>query len=225
MYFRSSSGYFRMISKSDFEKFLKEVQCEDLSNSEIDIIIADCIKHDDDQSAGEKTQAAWASGSFGIYGFAHYINNYTNIFDEKLTNKVGVYPGQSMDEPITSYWIASSHNTYLEKDQLVGDSSCDAYKNALLAGCRCVELDCHDGDDGEPIIYHGKTLTSKILFSDVIKTCKKWSFVTSQLPVILSIENHASKPQQIKMASYLKEILGDMLVTKKLRYEHNVAIT
>ena len=69
-------------------------------------------------AAGEKTKAAWASGSFGIYGFAHYINSYTNIFDEKLTDQVGEYPGQSMDEPITSYWIASSHNTYLEKDQL-----------------------------------------------------------------------------------------------------------
>ena len=109
---------FRMISKPDFEKFLKQIQCEDFSNAKIDEVIADCIQHDDDQAAGEKTQAAWASGSFGIYGFAHYINNYTNIFDEKLTNQVGEYPGQSMDEPITSYWIASSHNTYLEKDQL-----------------------------------------------------------------------------------------------------------
>ena len=109
---------FRMITKPDFEKFLKEIQFEDFSNAKIDEIIADCIQHDDDQAAGEKTQAAWASGSFGIYGFAHYINNYTNIFDEKLTDQVGEYPGQSMDEPITSYWIASSHNTYLEKDQL-----------------------------------------------------------------------------------------------------------
>jgi len=114
----SLSIYFRMISKPDFEKFLKEIQCEDFSNAKIDEVIADCIQHDDDQAAGEKTQAAWASGSFGIYGFAHYINNYTNIFDEKLTDQVGEYPGQSMDEPITSYWIASSHNTYLEKDQL-----------------------------------------------------------------------------------------------------------
>ena len=112
------NSYFRMISKPDFEKFLKEIQCENFSNAKIDEVIADCIQHDDDQAAGEKTQAAWASRSFGIYGFAHYINNYTNIFDEKLTDQVGEYPGQSMDQPITSYWIASSHNTYLEKDQL-----------------------------------------------------------------------------------------------------------
>ncbi len=30
-------------------------------------------------------------------------------------------------------------------------------------------MDCWDGEDGEPIIYHGYTLTSKILFKDVIQ--------------------------------------------------------
>ena len=111
-----------MITKLEFEKFLKEIQFEDFSNDKIDEIFADCVQHDDvdDPTAGEKTQTALSSASFGIYGFAHYINNYTSIFDEKLTNqkKVGEYQGQSLDEPITSYWIASSHNTYLEKDQL-----------------------------------------------------------------------------------------------------------
>ena len=41
--------------------------------------------------------------------------------------------------------------------------------------------------------------------------------MTSQFPVILSIENHASKKQQITMAHYLEEILGDMLIIKKIR--------
>ena len=32
-----------------------------------------------------------------------------------------------------------------------------------------MELDCWDGANGEPVIYHGYTLTSKVLFRDVIK--------------------------------------------------------
>lgn len=47
---------------------------------------------------------------------------------------------------------------------------------ALMKSCRCVELDCWDGPNGEPIIYHGYTITSKVLFHDVIKAIKDYAF-------------------------------------------------
>ena len=37
-------------------------------------------------------------------------------------------------------------------------------------------MDTWDGDDNEPIIYHGHTLTSKILFKDAIAAIKEYAF-------------------------------------------------
>ncbi|KAK7063226.1 hypothetical protein SK128_007129 [Halocaridina rubra] len=104
---------------------------------------------------------------------------------------------------------------YLTGHQLTGESSVEGYVSALKRGCRLLELDVWDGDDGEPIIYHGHTLTTKITFADVLKDgIKPYAFEVSPYPVILTIENHLSIEQQRVMVKLLQDILGDMLATE-----------
>lgn len=47
------------------------------------------------------------------------------------------------------------------------------------------------------MIYHGHTLTTRILFKDVVTACKKYAFEKSDFPLIFSIENHCSVEQQV----------------------------
>ncbi|XP_056623147.1 1-phosphatidylinositol 4,5-bisphosphate phosphodiesterase beta-4 isoform X2 [Triplophysa dalaica] len=149
-------------------------------------------------------------GVMSCDGFCRYLTSDENapVFLDRLE----VY--QEMDHPLSHYFINSSHNTYLTGRQFGGRSSVEMYRQVLLSGCRCVELDCWDGkgEDQDPIITHGKAMCTDVLFKDVIQGIKETAFITSGYPVILSFENHCTKHQQYKLARYCEEIFGDLLL-------------
>ncbi len=199
----SSSVMEASIDDRKFHRFLSSVQGMDVTLEQTKLKIA-ALKGEDEEFDG-------------LLRYAQFKTFLTSVDNSAFGVECSAHVYQDMNQPISHYWCASSHNTYCETDQLRGYSSVNRYINDLTKGGRCVELDCWDGPKGDPIIFHGHTLTGQIRFEDVIKAIKDYGFMASEYPVILSFENHCSIPQQQKMASYCKKILGSLLYVPELR--------
>ncbi|XP_066603951.1 1-phosphatidylinositol 4,5-bisphosphate phosphodiesterase epsilon-1-like isoform X2 [Prorops nasuta] len=193
----------QVITLPTFTKFLESRQQEKLSDDEIKALVK---RHEPDPAL--RTQ--WC---LSFEGFARYMMDKDNY---AFPNEYAAPSETEMQQPLSQYYIASSHNTYLTGHQLKGESSVQLYSQVLLTGCRCVELDCWDGDDGSPLIYHGHTFTTKIPFRSVVEAIDRSAFISSPYPVILSIENHCSQNQQARMAQIFQSVFGEKLVTKFL---------
>ena len=87
--------------------------------------------------------------------FEEYLNSKDNDIFDPLKEE---FNPQTMNQPLSHYWISSSHNTYLLGDQLLSQSSVEMYLIALHRGCRCVEIDIWDGPSDPspiPLVKHG----------------------------------------------------------------------
>ncbi|XP_022090611.1 1-phosphatidylinositol 4,5-bisphosphate phosphodiesterase beta-1-like isoform X15 [Acanthaster planci] len=162
----------------------------------------------------EPNKAFMKKGQLSVDGLLRYLLSDKN----SVVGPDAYLLCHDMEQPLAHYFINSSHNTYLTGHQLTGKSSVEMYRQALLCGCRCVELDCWDGKtaEEEPIITHGYTMCTDVSFKEVIEAIKETAFKTTDFPLILSFENHCSPKQQAKMANYCRTIFGDALIVDPL---------
>uniref|UniRef100_A0A8C7KBF0 Phosphoinositide phospholipase C n=1 Tax=Oncorhynchus kisutch TaxID=8019 RepID=A0A8C7KBF0_ONCKI len=160
----------------------------------------------------EPSEEGRRQGCLSLDGFTSYLTSLEcHLFDPEHSQMC-----QDMSQPLSHYYINSSHNTYLIEDQFRGPSDITGYIRALKMGCRCVEVDVWDGPDDEPVVYTGYTLTSPVLFRCVLDVIGCFSFAASECPLILCLENHCSPCQQRVMLQHLRRILGERLYTGPL---------
>lgn len=57
------------------------------------------------------------------------MEQFLNYMTSSMGDASETLPEQDMTNPISNYFINSSHNTYLTGNQLYSESSTDAYKN------------------------------------------------------------------------------------------------
>lgn len=94
------------------------------------------------ESAAFEALAGSESKDLDLEGFLGYMRSAASAITAPPQE-------EDLSWPLAAYYISSSHNTYLTGNQLYSDSSTDAYKNVLLRGCRCIEVDVWDGDDSD----------------------------------------------------------------------------
>uniref|UniRef100_A0A3B3UXV1 Phosphoinositide phospholipase C n=2 Tax=Poecilia latipinna TaxID=48699 RepID=A0A3B3UXV1_9TELE len=157
--------------------------------------------------AHEPSEEGRQQGHLSLDGFTSYLtSSECHLFDREHDAIC-----QDMSQPLSHYYINSSHNTYLIEDQFRGPSDKSGYIRALKMGCRCVEVDVWDGPDGEPVVCTGHSLSRPLALHSVLEAIAKFAFVASEYPLILCVENHCSLQQQKVLLQHLTRILGDKL--------------
>ncbi|XP_068972779.1 1-phosphatidylinositol 4,5-bisphosphate phosphodiesterase classes I and II isoform X2 [Bombus flavifrons] len=201
----------RLMSITQFVDFLNKTQRDPRLN-EILYPYANEARAKDIISQYEPNKCNANRGQLSFDGFLRYLMSE----DNPIVALSKLELSDDMDQPLAHYFINSSHNTYLTGHQLTGKSSVEIYRQCLLAGCRCVELDFWNGKFDEPVIVHGYTFVPEISARDVIEAIAESAFKTSEYPVILSFENHCNPRQQAKIAQYCRELFGEMLLDAPL---------
>lgn len=157
----------------------------------------------------EPSEEGRQQGYLSLDGFTSYLTSAEcHLFDREHDIVC-----QDMCQPLSHYYVNSSHNTYLIEDQFRGPSDISGYIRALKMGCRFVEVDVWDGPEEEPVVCTGHSLSPPLVLRCVLEVIGRFAFVASEYPLIVSIENHCSLPQQRVLLQHLVRVFGDKLYT------------
>ncbi|TID21167.1 hypothetical protein CANINC_003447 [Pichia inconspicua] len=192
------------MDKLKFYQFVKDVQQEELSYEFIDTLF--------ERFSFNRNNKYLTINGLGDFLTSEYCSPCTvEDIDESYYSL-----------PLTDYFVASSHNTYLLGKQVHGYSSIEGYINALQKGCKCIEIDIWNNpgsSTGSPIVTHGHTLTTSIDLTLVVDTIKKYAFIASPYPLIISLEINCSTSTQLKTVEIFKNTFGNMLIDQPINNE------
>uniref|UniRef100_A0A672PCA9 1-phosphatidylinositol 4,5-bisphosphate phosphodiesterase gamma n=1 Tax=Sinocyclocheilus grahami TaxID=75366 RepID=A0A672PCA9_SINGR len=168
------------ISLEDFQNFLIEHQKElwATDNNKVQEFMLHYLK----DPLREIEQPYFHQDEFLTYLFS----KENTIWDVQLDQ---VRP-EDMNNPLSHYWISSSHNT-----GVLTFGRCCVCVCVCVSLCACV------------MFSYGNLLNVCYAIINTLVFARSY-------PIILSIEDHCSIVQQRNMATYFKKVFGEMLLTK-----------
>ncbi|SCU80192.1 LAFA_0B08020g1_1 [Lachancea sp. 'fantastica'] len=178
------------LNVDDFSRFVLEQQHEEWSHTKL---------------TSEFEKFSQGSVTMRLEGFRKFLTSQPHLNDSKA----------DYSHPINKYFISSSHNTYLQGKQLGENPTVETYVLALQQGCRCIEIDIWDSEEG-PVVCHGR-LTGSLPLANVLKVVRKYAFITSPYPLVLSLEVHCKLANQIIMDKILRQELGTNIFNRTLK--------
>ncbi|KAE9606176.1 hypothetical protein Lal_00025073 [Lupinus albus] len=183
-----------LMTPSQLQRFLVEVQKQDKATIEDAQAIIDSLKHFHRKGLNDQS-------------FFKYLLSDTN---NPLPPSLGVH--NDMTLPLSHYFIYTGHNSYLTGNQLSSACSDVPIIHALKRGVRVIELDIWPNASKDNVdVLHGRTLTTPVELIKCLRAIKEHAFDTSEYPVVITLEDHLTPDLQAKVAEMVSQTFGDTL--------------